>query len=133
MVAITVTLDLPAELTERTERIALDANLPLEVILAEGLNLFFSAHPFTEIPQLLNELSTIQLWILAVQLAEQMQDTRFDSLVSAAKEASLTAADEQELQQRQVQLDQLILLRSRVLVLLQQRGQAVEAYLKSTP
>ncbi|MYE26290.1 MAG: hypothetical protein F4X87_03545 [Chloroflexi bacterium] len=130
----TVELEIALEIEEYVRVIAKGENCSIEAILQEGLALLFGNDSIVE--YLLNRLSNCtdeQLWALIYQRLTQSQDSRMRDLLYRGSEGTLTKQEKAELKYHVDLVDRQMLLRSRALVLLKERGHDIDAYLNTRP
>ncbi|MDE2635586.1 MAG: hypothetical protein OXI30_04410, partial [Chloroflexota bacterium] len=70
-----------------------------------------------------------QLWALIYQRLTQSQDSRMRDLLYRGSEGTLTKQEKAELKYHVDLVDRQMLLRSRALVLLKERGHDIDSYL----
>ena len=128
----TVELEIAPEIEEYVRVIAEGENCSIESILQEGLALLFGNNSIVEYQ--LNRLSDCtdeQLWALIYQRLTQSQDYRMRELLYRGSEGTLTKQENAELQYFVDLVDRQMLLRSRALVLLKERGHDIDVYLNT--
>ena len=128
----TVELEIAPEIEEYVRIIAEGENCSIESILQEGLALLFGNNSIVEYQ--LNRLSDCtdeQLWALVYQRLSQSQDNRMYELLYRGTEGTLTKQENAELQYFVDLVDRQMLLRSRALVLLKERGHDIDVYLNT--
>jgi len=128
----TVELEIAPEIEEYVRNIAEGENCSIESILQEGLALLFGNNSIVEYQ--LNRLSDCtdeQLWALIYQRLTQSQDYRMRELLYRGSEGTLTKQENAELQYFVDLVDRQMLLRSRALVLLKERGHDIDVYLNT--
>lgn len=123
-----VLLDLPDEMYERVRQIAEDSRRPVENILLESLVLLFGESPLT--PQQIETFSDAQLWAVVHRPLAWPLDARLRELTARSKRGDLTQDEQTELERLVDQVDNYILLRSKALLLLKERGHDIETRLK---
>ncbi len=126
----TVELELAPEIVEYVRAIAAGENCTIESILQEGLALLFGNNSIVEYQ--LNRLSDCtdeQLLALIYQSLTQSQDYRMRELLQLGTEGKLTKQENAELKYYVDLVDRQMLLRSRALVLLKERGHDIDVYL----
>lgn len=129
-----ITLDLPDELYERIQAEA--SQRPVEIVALETLGAVFR-QPLDQnggdLDELLAEMAEYhdsQLWAIVRRRLSWMQSLRLRELSAKRKQEALTPDEERALNQLLNLVDRQMLLRSEALLLLKQRGQDVESYLK---
>ncbi|MBL8130229.1 MAG: hypothetical protein JNL42_00100 [Anaerolineae bacterium] len=127
----TVVLDLPESLYERVRRQAENANRPVEDVLTESIALLFGeAEPDASVESL-QDRTDAELWALVRRRMTWDLEARIDTFSALARTRSLLP---DEIQQRDVliaEVDHYVLMRSAALLLLKQRGNDVDRYLKA--
>ncbi len=129
-----VTLQLPDDLYERVQEAAEASDRPLEKVLIESLDVLF-AHPAESLStdNLLAEMasySNAQLWAVVYRRLPWTQSLRWHELSAERKQGTLVDAEQKELEGLVNLVERDMLLRSEALLLLKQRGQDVDDYLK---
>lgn len=129
-----VTIQLPDDLYERVQEAAEAVDRPFEAVLLDSINtLFNQPAPTTDIQDLLRQLrdySNPQLWAVVYRRLPWTQALRLRELSLKNKQDTLTETEQGELNSLVDRVDRDMLLRSEALLLLQQRGVNVSAYLK---
>lgn len=128
----TVLVDLPPDLYERIRTVAEASNRPVQTVLAESLALLFGdlADDADTLLPALERLSDEQLWAVVHRRLAWPHATRLRALTTAGSRRTLAADEQAELEALIDQVDRYALLRSRALLLLQQRGHDAAAYVK---
>jgi len=128
-----VVLQIPEELYERVRRIAENSNRSLENVLLESIEIMFGELPSQEAPtpKMLETFADDQLWAIVYQPFAATQDTRLRELTEYSKERSLHRDEQIEMELLGDAVDHYVLLRSKALLLLKQRGYDVEQRLQS--
>jgi len=124
-----VTLHLPDELYESVQEVAEASERPLEDVLLESIGVLFR-RPSSDLNAMLAELanySDSQLWAVVYRRLPWPQSLRLRELNAKGQ---LDDAERHELEQLIDLVDRYMLLRSEALLLLKQRGQDVDTYLK---
>ena len=125
-------LQVPASIYERAEAIASDSGRSAESVIVDGLSLLFGELTEMELePEQLPTLDDEQLWALVQRRLTPKQDARLRDLLELGNRGQIHSQDEGELAQLVSMVDQQMVLRSKALVLLQQRGHDIEQYFKS--
>ena len=125
-----VILDLPDELYARIRQVAEENEIPLENMLVDSIELMFGDLPTDETPASLEKLTDEQLWAVVYRQLAFPQDARLRELTALSNRGSLTSDEQAEMEQLVAYVDRYVLLRSKALVLLKQRGHDVERRLK---
>lgn len=125
-----IELQLPPEIQERAEQIAKESNRSLEDVLLEGLSLLFGK--LNQIsPDDLNAYSDEQLWAVVHQRLAWPQESRLRELSVLGKRGQLNETEKSELERLIAVVDHASLLRSKALLLLQQRGHDIQTLFSS--
>ncbi|MYD10760.1 MAG: hypothetical protein F4X02_12050 [Chloroflexi bacterium] len=129
----TVELEITLEIEDHVRAIAEGENCSIESILQEGLALLFGGDSLVE-HQLdrLNGCTDEQLWALIHQRLTRAQDERMRELLDRGSKGTLTEQEHAELKYIVDLVDRQMLLRSRALALLQERGHDIDHYLNAT-
>lgn len=126
-----ITIDLPEELYAHMQAAAAASDQPLERMAVDSLQLLFASappeHDLEAQMAALDGYNDAQLWAVVYRRPRGVDSERLHAL--SAKTA-LTSAEETERDALLDQVDRLMLLRTKALMLLQARGYAVDAYLK---
>ena len=126
-----VTLDLPEDLYERVRQAAADSHKPLESVLVETIALLFGDESINDLsPNKLDTFTDVQLWAVVQRRLAWPQDARLRELTVLGKSGALTADEQVELERLVGVVNHYVLLRSKALLLLKQRGHDVEQRLK---
>jgi hypothetical protein len=126
-----ITLDLPEDLYERVRQAAEESQRPVESVLVETLNLMFGDLPMERLsPDALERFTDEALWALAYCPLAWPQDARLRELIALGKSGTLSDDDQTEMERLIGEVDHYVLLRSKALLLLKQRGHDVERRLK---
>jgi hypothetical protein len=123
-----VVLELPDEIYERARRVAEESQRPLESVLLDSLTLLFGNFPAELTPESMEQLSDDNLWAVVYRPLAWPLDARLRELTVRGQ--SLSDEEQGEIRQLVDQLDRYVLLRSKALLLLKQRGHDVERRLK---
>ena len=125
-------LQVPVSIYERAEAIASDSGRSAESVIVDGLSLLFGELTEMELePEQLPTLDDEQLWALVQRRLTPKQDARLRDLLELGNRGQIHSQDEGELAQLVSMVDQQMVLRSKALVLLQQRGHDIDQYFKS--
>lgn len=128
----TIELEIAPEIEEHVRVIAEGENCSIESVLQEGLALLFGNDSIAE--YLLDRLSDCtdeQLWALIYQRLTQSQDYRMRELLDRGTEGTITKQENMELNYYVDLVDRQMLLRSRALLLLKERGHDIDIYLNT--
>jgi hypothetical protein len=127
-------LDIPDDLYQRLQEAAEASDRSPEDIVLETVDLLLSQPSVSaSVDSLLSGLSNYsdtQLWAVVHRHLPWVHSLRLRELNAKGKEGALTSAEENELDGLVTLVDRIMLLRSQALLLLKQRGQDVETYLK---
>ena len=128
-----VLLQIPDELYERVRQIAESSNRSLENVLLESLEFMFGELPGERAltPEILETFADDQLWAIVYQPFAPAQDSRLRELTEHSKQRPLNGDEQNEMEILIDTVDRYILLRSKALLLLKQRGYDVEQRLQS--
>jgi hypothetical protein len=127
-----IRVDLPAELFEQIREAATRSDQPMESVLIDSLALVFGTprsgwEPPTET---LEALPDAQLWALVYRGMAWQEGARLRELTARGKQAVLSSEEQAELAALIDEADRLMLLRSRALLALRQRGHNIEKLLQ---
>ena len=126
-----VELLIPPEIYERARQIADESNRSVEAVLLDGLTLLFGSSPDVNISaDELERYSDEQLWALVHQRLVLPHDMRLRQLIALGEQGQLSEEERTEMEGLIDLVDRYMLLRSRALLLLKQRGHDVEQRLK---
>lgn len=129
-----VTLQLPDDLYERVHEVAEASKRPIETVLLESIDILFRTPSVAgDMDKLLAELSdysNAQLWAVVYRQLPWTQSLRLLELSARGKRGQLTESEQNELERLLDLVDRYMLLRSEALLLLKQRGQDIDSYLK---
>lgn len=126
-----ISVELPDELYERIREVAERNERSVESILRESLEVLFggvsvdSENPLSQLGNFRDD----QLWAVVHQRMAWPEKERMRELIAQGKRGELSAGEQAALKALLDQVDRYMLLRSRALQLLQQRGHDVERYL----
>lgn len=129
-----VTMSIPDELYEQIEHIAEASERSIEAVLFETIAFSFSEPAKTILDDQLAALDSYtdaQLRALIYRRIPSAKRARYDELKDIAAHRSLTTSEAAEIEQYVEVYDSFVLLRSKVLSLLQQRGYDIDALLKT--
>jgi len=129
-----ITLDLPEDVYERVRQVAEQSQRPLERVLVESIRLLFVLPPTsTDVATTLTALpgySDAQLWAVVYQRLAWPQSQRLHELSAKNKLEQLTEDEQSECEYLLTLNDRAMLLRSKALLLLKNRGHDIAAYLE---
>jgi hypothetical protein len=127
-----VKLDLPVELYERIRETAEENNMPVEAMLLESIALMFGSLPDDSMlsPSDLEDFTDEHLWAIVHRRFALPLDMRLRELTALGKHGNLSNQEQEELEQLVSAADRYIVLRSKALLLLKQRGFDVERRLE---
>lgn len=130
----TITLHIPADLYEQVEKAAQASERNVENVLLDSISLFVN-YPQTaqQLDTWVAQLGTYtdsQLWSVVYHRLSETDAFRLHELGDKNSQGKLIAQEQDELDNLLHLVDRDMLLRSEALLILQQRGHDVEAYLK---
>ncbi len=126
----TIELEIPEDVFEQASDIARCGNRSVESVLQDGLSFLFGAVADVAFsPDSLIDFSDEQLWEVVHRRLSWSQDSRLRMLMALGKEGRLTEQEIQELEHLVAVVDRQMLLRTKALVLMKQRGHDIEEYL----
>lgn len=125
-----VALHLPDKLYDRIRATAERHNRSLESVMVDSLALIFDTTSHIS-PENLEEATDEELWAIVQRPLAFPVDIRLRELTALSKLGQLSPAQQEELDRLADHFDEYILLRSRALVVLKQRGHDVEQRLKA--
>ncbi len=126
----TVELEIPAGVLEQASEIAQGGNRSVESVLQDGLAMVFGTLPDCDIPlDSLHDFSDEQLWEIVNRRLSWVQDSRLRELLALDKRGTTTEQESNELDDLVAVVDRQMLLRTKALVLMKQRGHDIDAYL----
>ncbi|MCU0511933.1 MAG: hypothetical protein MUE40_05105 [Anaerolineae bacterium] len=120
-----VSLQLSEDWYARLQAAAEQTHRSIESIVVDSLAWLFDAQPDITL-QNLPHLTDVALWALVQRPLTYPVETRLRELTALSKLDALTAAEQQELSRLVERYDEYVLLRSRALLLLQERGHPIE-------
>ncbi|MGH2346064.1 MAG: hypothetical protein ACRDG4_12620 [Chloroflexota bacterium] len=125
-------VELPADLFERIREAAARSDQPIESVLVDTLALLFgtSRADWERRAATLETLPDAELWALVHRRMAWPEGARIRELTAHGKQVTLSDGEQSELADLIDEADRLILLRSRALLVLRQRGHDVGEYLK---
>lgn len=126
-----IQLNLPADLYARIQEVAARTEQPVEAVLVDSLALLFSMPPvnWEHLEATLETLSDAELWALVYRRVAWTAAERLRDLTARGRQTRLSGEEQDELTALIDEADRMMLLRSRALVILQQRGHNVRDYL----
>ena len=128
-----IELELPPDLYARVRDAAARSGRPVEALVIESLDLLFGASSADDGAQLgptMDTLTDAQLWALVYRRLAWPEDVRLRELTARGKQGALTDDEQAELAALIARADRLTLVRSRALLLLQERGYNVRDHLR---
>jgi hypothetical protein len=129
MSSTTVELNLPPDILQHAQDVADQSGRTLESVLLESLTILFSPPDALFSSQQIEHLSDAQLWLLSHRPLTLADDARLQSLIAQGQQSALSDAQQADLERLVTQADHLMLLRSKALLTLQQRGHDLTAHL----
>ena len=127
----TIELEIPEDVYEQARDIARCGNRSVESVLQDGLSILFGTSFDVEVsPDSLVDFSDEQLWEVVHRRLSWAKDSRLRSLMALGKEGRMSDQERQELEQLVAVVDRQMLLRTKALVLMKQRGHDIETYLE---
>lgn len=126
----TVELEIPERIIEEAQGIARRRNSSVESVLQDGLLMVFGTSADCEVSmESLRNFSDEQLWTLINHGLLGAQDSRWRELMALNKKGAMTDEESKELDDLADLLDRRILMRSKALLQMKQRGHDVDAFL----
>lgn len=126
----TVELEIPAEVFEEAEDIARCGNRSVESVLQDGLAMVFgTTEDCGASMESLEDFRDEQLWKIINSQLTWAQDSRWRELMSLNKKGRMTAVESNELDDLLDLIDRQVLMRTKALVLMKQRGHDIATYL----
>ena len=126
-----ITLQLPEELYQRMREAAKASDRSVEDLLLESASMIFPNAADLSTLDSLATYSNEQLWNVVLRRLGESQRSRLHNLSDEQKQRALNETEERELDYLLDLVDRLMLLRSKALLLLKQRGQDVDSYLQA--
>ena len=127
----TIELEIPEDVYEQARDIARCGNRSVESVLQDGLSILFGTSSEVEVsPDSLVDFSDEQLWEVVHRRLSWAKDSRLRTLMALGKEGRITEQERQELEHLVAVVDRQMLLRTKALVLMKQRGHDIETYLE---
>lgn len=125
-------LKVPVAIYERAEAIASKTACSAESVMLDALALHFGELSDSALdPKTMQSLEDEQLWALVQRRLTPKQDARLRDLLDLGNRGQIRSQDEDELARLAAMVDQQMVLRSKALVLLQQRGHDINLYFES--
>lgn len=126
----TVELEIPEEVFEEARGIAKGGNRSVESVLQDGLAMMFGNTEVCGVSmESLENFSDEQLWKIINHQLTWAQDSRWRELMANNKKGTLSRAESNELDNLLDIIDRQVLMRTKALVLMKQRGHNIETYL----
>ncbi len=126
----TMKIEAAHEILDYVRDVARDGNRSVESVVHDVLAILYGKSYDSDIPlESLAELDDEQLWAVANRHLSWAQDSRRRELVERGKLGIITGQESNELDNLTAAVDRLVLLRSKALVLMKQRGHDIDAYL----
>ncbi len=127
----TIELEIPEDVYEQARDIARCGNRSVESVLQDGLSILFCTSSEVEVsPDSLVDFSDEQLWEVVHRRLSWAKDSRLRTLMALGKEGRMSDQERQELEHIVAVVDRQMLLRTKALVLMKQRGHDIETYLE---
>lgn len=127
----TIELEIPEDVYEQARDIARCGNRSVESVLQDGLSILFGTSSEVEVsPDSLVDFSDEQLWEVVHRRLSWAKDSRLRTLMALGKEGRMSDQERQELEHIVAVVDRQMLLRTKALVLMKQRGHDIETYLE---
>ncbi len=125
-------IELPADLYERIQAVAVHSDRPVESVLVESLALLFGAPSvdWDHLAATLEALPDAQLWAVLYRRLAWPASDRLHGLTARGKGAPLSDEEQAELAALIDEADRMTLLRSQALLVLQGRGHDVRGQLQ---
>ena len=127
-----IQLNLPADLYARIAEVAARVERPVEAVLIDSLALLFNA-PIVDWEHLAARLDTLddaELWALVYRRVAWTAADQLHDLTTRGNKDPLSDAEQDELAALVDEFDRMTLLRSHVLLILQQRGHNIRNHLQ---
>lgn len=122
-------IELPEALYERLHQTAEQGDISIESTLVDTLSLFYGLPISEKSFVLLNNLSDEQLWTLINQRLSIEENERLDLLMEEVKKQPLPDNQQVELDMLVKKINRQMLIRSKALVLLNERGHNVDSFI----
>ena len=130
-----VTLSIPEALYERIQEEANDIHQPFESVMLDRLAVLFNRiDEATDVNKALEALDTFkdyELWAIVSRRLSPSDAGHLQELGSEEKRTSLTAEEQHQLDRLLSQVNRDMLLRSKALMLLKERGHDITTYVKT--
>ncbi len=125
----TISLELPPRMYERLREISNERNSPMQAVMVEMLAPFLD--PTTaDVDVVLEEMDGYPdkaLWEIVYQRLTMSERRRLDDLIEKGKQGARTPAEDSEVQALLDQVERQMLLRSKALALLVERGYDIQS------
>ncbi|MEP7291560.1 MAG: hypothetical protein ABI835_07235 [Chloroflexota bacterium] len=125
-----ITIPMPDELYERVQEIAEASDRSIEEVLLETLGEVFQSDADLPPLEALSAYSVERLWAIVQRRLSWSQSLRLHELSAKHKDGMISSVEVNELNELLEFVDIQMLLRSEALLLLKQRGQNIDSYLK---
>ncbi len=126
----TVELEIPEAVFEEAKDIARGGNRSVESVLQAGLEMVFGTTDVCGVSmESLEDFSDEQLWKIINHGLTWAQDSRWRELMALNKRGVLTDTESNELDDLLDLIDRQVLMRTKALILMKQRGHDIETYL----
>ena len=129
-----LTIDIPDDLYERLQSIAAATQRPPETVLLESFEILLDDADAGDVGPALEQLdqfTTTQLWATVYRRLLWTDAGRLHELLELGNQGKLTQTERQELNRLTERNNDLMLLRSKALRLLHERGEDVKSYLQT--
>ena len=127
-----VELEIPRLVMEKARSIAAQEQCSVEMVLQDGLTEWCAESADDEISlDHLDGFSSQELWSVVYERLTAVQNERLQGLMALARDGVIKTREDAELQELLGVVDRQMLLRSRALILLKERGQSITEYLNS--
>ena len=122
--SLPVHITIPADLYSRIAAEASHHDRPVESLLVESLSLLFGAAPLNwdDLELTLDTLSDAQLWAIAHRRMAWAASGHFHDLTARGQQRPLSGSDQGQLEMLIDEADSIMVIRSKALRILQQRG-----------
>ena len=128
----TVTVEIPVDIYERVESVALETRCTTERVLQDVLRFHFDDTVDSELSkETLPSLSDSALWTVVQRRLTPKQQSRLHELLELGNMGAISEAQETESRTLVDLVENQMLLRSKALVLLKHRGHDISLYLES--
>ncbi len=130
-----ITLSIPEALYERIQFEAEDSHQPFEAVMLDQLSILFEridvANDVDKALDALDNFKDYELWAIVSRRLSTTNTDQLHILGSEEKRSSLSAEEKRQLDQLLGQVNRDMLLRSKALMLLKERGHDITAYVKT--